>query len=68
MSSKLFLILIIILVLLMIHRSSNNMPVSTPAKSTATPVNLPQLDNLLQNVLSNQMFQPQPQVQQQRRF
>jgi hypothetical protein len=40
------------------------MPVSTPTKSTATPVNLPQLDNLLQNVLSNQMSQ----VQQQRRL
>ncbi len=64
MSSKLFLILIIILVLFLVHRSSNNMPVSTPTKSTATPVNLPQLDNLLQNVLSNQMSQ----VQQQRRL
>jgi hypothetical protein len=40
----------------MIHRSSNNMPVSKP---TAVPVNLPQLDNLLQNVLSNSMPQQQ---------
>ena len=64
MNSQLFLIIIIILVLLMIHRSSNNMPVSTPTIPTTVPVNLPQLDSLFQNVLSNSI----PQQQQQMRY
>ena len=62
MNNQLFLILIIILVLLMIHRSSNNMPVSTPTIPTiptTVPVNLPQLDSLFQNVLSNSIPQQQ---------
>jgi hypothetical protein len=59
MSSQLFLILIIIFVLLMIHRTSSNIPLSTPSKSTAIPIDLPNLESLLKNVLSNTTSQLQ---------
>ncbi len=66
MKSPLFLILIIILVLLLIERSSSNMPVSKPSKtSTAVSVGLPELNGLVRNVLASSMTQqPMAQLQQ----
>jgi hypothetical protein len=51
MKNSLFLIFVIILVLLLIQRSSSKMPVSK--RSNAVSVGLPELDNLVKNVLSN---------------
>jgi hypothetical protein len=53
MNNQLFLIIVIIVILLIIHKTSNTMPVSTPTNSV--PVQLPQLENVLKNVLSNTM-------------
>ena len=58
MNSQLFLIIVVIIVLLIIHRTSSNMPVvqeSTNTVPVPVPVQLPQLENIFKNVLSNTM-------------
>jgi ABC-type Zn uptake system ZnuABC Zn-binding protein ZnuA len=56
MNSQLFLIIVVIIVLVIIHRTSSNMPiVHESAKPVPVPVQLPQLENIFKNVLSNTM-------------
>ena len=59
MKNSLFLIFVIILVLLLIQRSSSKMPASK--RSNAVSVGLPELDNLVKNVLSNTQLPQQSQ-------
>jgi hypothetical protein len=58
MNSQLFLIIVVVIVLLIIHKTSSNMPVvqeSAKPVSVPVPVQLPQLENIFKNVLSNTM-------------
>ena len=56
MNSQLFLIVVVIIVLLIIHKTSSNMPVvHESTEPVPVPVQLPQLENIFKNVLSNSM-------------
>ena len=54
MNSQLFLIIVVIIVLVIIHRTSSNMPI-VHESAKPVPVQLPQLENIFKNVLSNSM-------------
>jgi len=60
MNNQLFLIIVIVIVLLIIHKTSSNMPVVQESANSVpvpvpVPVQLPQLENIFKNVLSNTM-------------